>query len=117
MGPYTILKVVNPVAMRLRLPTTMRIHPTFHVSKLKPVRTSPLVPASKPPPPPRVVDGETVYSVRKILDSRRVGRGFQYLVDWEGYGPEERSWVPGRDILDSKLIEDFNNKCKAKAKV
>ncbi len=109
IDPFTVTKIISPVAVRLKLPpANRRIHSAFHVSKLKPVFHATINPQTPVPPPPRLVDGEPVYSVNRILDSRRRGHGFQYLVDWEGYGPEERSWVPARDILDHSLIDDYN---------
>ncbi|MGL5567348.1 MAG: chromo domain-containing protein [Plesiomonas sp.] len=64
-------------------------------------------PPARPPAAPPLVSDSPIYRVRRIIDMWRRGRGHQYLVDWEGFGPEERSWVPSRDVLDPSLIDEF----------
>ncbi len=107
IGNFPITKRVNEVTYQLQLPDHYRISPTFHVSLLKSF-TNPLLPSSSEhevsPPPPEVEVSEAIYRVKEILDSWRRGGRIQYLIDWEGYDPEERSWADKDDILDPSLI-------------
>lgn len=55
----------------------------------------------------RMIDSGPAFSVQRILEVHRRRCRWHYLVDSDGYGPEERSWVPQRHILDKDLLRDF----------
>lgn len=58
--------------------------------------------------PPRLVHGHSTITVRRLLDVHHWGQGLQHLVDWEGYGPEERSWIPRSFIVGPGLVREFH---------
>ena len=93
MGPFKILDIVGEgkLAYKLELPERMhQIHPVFHVSLLEPYHENHWEGQVQPPPPPDEIEGELEYEVREVLNSKIVRGKLKYLVDWVGYGPEER---------------------------
>ena len=105
LGPYKVKKRINPVCYQLHLPPSLKIPNCFHVSLLKPAVFNRFSPKNLPPTP--VSGTSDVFSVQEILASKLVRGRRYFLVDWEGCGPEERSWEPEENILDRNLILRF----------
>ena len=73
IGPFSIAKVILPVAYRLDLPPTWRIHPIFHVSNLKRFHGSEEFERVERPPSPIVFDGEEEFEVEAMLRQKGTG--------------------------------------------
>ncbi|KAL0151330.1 hypothetical protein M9458_053324 [Cirrhinus mrigala] len=112
IGPYNIHSQISYLTQLLNLHPQYRISSSFHVSLLKPYIDPVLPPSTEPeppPPPPQPeIIGDQIYRIQEILQSRCRGGRLQYLIDWENYGPEERSWVDRDDILDPALLAEFH---------
>ena len=57
-------------------------------------------------------EGNKEYYVRDIIDERKRGRGYQYLVRWVGYGPEEDRWIAGSELKDTEALNVWLAKAK-----
>ncbi|XP_030281596.1 uncharacterized protein LOC115586588 [Sparus aurata] len=63
--------------------------------KLKPVSTSTLCPPAIAPPSPRLIDGHPAFTVSRILDVRRRGRGYNILLTGRDTAPRRGVGFPG----------------------
>ena len=108
LGPFTVTHQVNDVAYKLKLPDSLKIHPVFHVSLLKPYSSDGKV---QPPAGFLTEEGDLVWYVEKILlhrdkkSGKRVKK--EYLVKWEGYGPEDTSWEPEDHFTTNAAIDEY----------
>ena len=116
IGPFQIIKKVNEVAYKLKLPEHMHIHDVFHVSLLKKY-----IPGKTPAPPvPIEVDGELEYEVEKILlhrdrTTKKITKHStqhttkrEYYIKWLGYGPEHCTWEPEGNLKHAQeSITDY----------
>ncbi|KAM3854145.1 uncharacterized protein M6D78_019368 [Vipera latastei] len=109
LGPFPVEAVINPVAYRLTLPRSLRVHPVFHRSLLVPEQPAcPLRQAEPPPSGPGDGDSTPEYEVASIRDSRWLKGRFQYLIEWKGYGPEDFTWEDATAVHAPALVTAFH---------
>jgi hypothetical protein len=125
VGPFPISRVVSAVAYELALPATMKIHPVFHISKLREYKDgSQQFPDREQeqqsrPVSEEVIDGEEAWEVEQVVDKRerRRGRGrpvVEYLVRWKGYPDWEKTWEPERNLRTAtEAVEEYEARVKA----
>lgn len=120
-GPFEVIQRIGEVAYKLKLPDQWKIHPVFHVSKLKanneelqhfPDRQREV---TRPPPLLQDKEGEQEYEVERIVGvrTRRKGRKTmkEYLVLWKGYPEWERTWEPEANLQNARdAIREFQQR-------
>ncbi|PSR79777.1 hypothetical protein PHLCEN_2v6895 [Hermanssonia centrifuga] len=112
-GPYRVHRAWPETSLyELQLPGHTNIFPKFHASLLKPhiPNDSTLYPSRAHNEPAPIFDPETrenQHFVERILDRRRRGRGWQYLVHWKGFGPEHDEWLPGSRVDNLQALDVY----------
>jgi len=108
IGPFPVAKLVGKAAVKLTLPSDYRIHNVFHVSLVKHYKQGP---GMREPPPVYWDEQGASFNVDRILDHRdkRYGKRTvrEYLVRWEGYGPEHNSWEPAANFHSDLLPRTY----------
>jgi hypothetical protein len=117
IGPFAVKRVISPTAYELDLPSSMRVHPVFHVHLLRPYIDSRAafpdrVPYhARPPPVVQATDAEPEWEVEAVLNKRTRGRRTSYLVKWKGYPLEEASWEPADHLANAhKAIHAYEQR-------
>ena len=129
IGPFKVLKKLANDNYRLALPSCVKIHPEFHISKLHKYATpaADSFQAEFQRPPPVEVAGEEMnqpvrYSIDRIVNSRirKVGKALvkEYLCKWSGYDNQSNTWQSREVLLEDapSLVEKYEKKAAQKPK-
>ncbi|MCG8340570.1 MAG: chromo domain-containing protein, partial [Cytophagales bacterium] len=114
VGPFQVVKQISPVAFRVGLPESWRVHDTFHVSKLhKYERSEEFIRELEPLPPEVGEEGEEEFEVEAIIRHRGVKSKRQYLVVWKGYPLHESTWLPKEALVNAQeILADYLRKAR-----
>jgi len=119
-GPYEVIGKPSAASYTIRLPQALKgVHPVFHISQLEPHVPNPFPEREEPPPAAiEIIDGESHYEIKQIVDSK-LNRRFKdpakqlrYYVEWLGYEntDEQYDWVAAADIDAPEHIANFHRR-------
>lgn len=108
-GPFEVLQRIGQVAYKLKLPTTCKVHPVFHVSQLRrAVGTQEVSPSI---PEQLTSELELVVEPEKLLEVRSTARGqermLEVLIKWKHLPPFEATWEEAAEIHER--FPDFHS--------
>jgi len=124
--PFVVKRQIGSRAEELELPARWTIHPVFNVGLLEPYSEDPMGRPGLSMPATDIVVSEPSYVVEEVVDSRWYGNPkskfphcfVQYLVAWDGYGPEENSLEPFA-MLEGTVMQalaNFHDRYPSKAR-
>ena len=107
IGPYVIEEVVSSNIVKLRLPSSRRIHLVVNVSWI--VQYKKQVRGQKKKEG-KLVEVEEVeeWEVEKVLNKKKMRGVEKYLIWWKGFTAEEDTWKRRENLKNvEELIEEF----------
>lgn len=116
--PFLVKKRVGKLAYELELPPIWKMHPVVSIAHLEtyPKENDPYHRLHPEPGPVADSPEGDDYEVEQLVGrrERRVGRSrrlfVEYLVRWQGYGPEHDSWYREEDLPNARdLVDDYNS--------
>ena len=108
-GPFQVTAMVGHTAYHLDIPLLWKKkgkHDVLHKAHLSPhqgpVFENLIV-------KPEVINGEEVFKVKHILDSKKIGCSIHYLIKWHHYNHANNTWEPATNLNTRELVKEFYN--------
>jgi hypothetical protein len=117
ISPYNIIEKISSQAYKLDLPSSMKVHPVFHIGLLKDYISS--FPESEVsdniPSTNDLIYGDDTFFVHSIIDHKIAphpltyakGPALLFKVKWEGYDSSEDSWEPYVNVKRTDCLYDY----------
>ena len=107
MGPYMIKEVVLSNAVKLRLPSSMRIHLVVNVSQIVKYKEQ-VKEQKKEEGKPVEIEGVEEWEVEKILNKKKIRGVEKYLIWWKGFIAEGDTWERRENLKNAEeMIKEF----------
>jgi len=107
VGPYAIEEIVLSNAVKLQLPSSMRIYLVVNVSQIVRYKEQ-MKGQKKEEGKPVEVEGVEEWEVEKILNKKKIRRVEKYLIRWKGFMAKGDTWERKENLKNTEeLIKEF----------